>query len=193
METKAGRPPKWPSWSQVPVRRVLYRIEVALDAAAIIPLGRASPRASCSLPGGTGRAVLPTPFDAVASLRGLAPGGVCHADAVTCVAVGSYPAVSPLPHAPFGEHGGLFSVALSSQSPAPGVTRHLTLWSSDVPPAPRSPFDAHVTGDRLGPCDAQQDSRPAFVRRGAAKDPIRSQVRWPAPVARPATTRSTTV
>jgi len=31
--------------------------------------------------------------------------------------------------------GGLFSVALSSALPPPGVTRHRTLWSSDFPPA----------------------------------------------------------
>jgi hypothetical protein len=32
---------------------------------------------------------------------------------------------------------GLFSVALSSRSPSPGVTRHPALWSPDFPPAPR--------------------------------------------------------
>ena len=32
-----------------------------------------------------------------------------------------------------------FSVALSSRSPSPGVTRHLALWSSDFPPATSSP------------------------------------------------------
>ena len=31
--------------------------------------------------------------------------------------------------------GGLFSVALSSRSPSPGVTRHPALWSPDFPPA----------------------------------------------------------
>jgi hypothetical protein len=45
-----------------------------------------------------------------------------------------------LPHpftltcAPFGVIGGLLSVALSVGSRRPGVTRHLTLWSSDFPP-----------------------------------------------------------
>jgi hypothetical protein len=34
-----------------------------------------------------------------------------------------------------GRNGGLFSVALSSRSPSPGVTRHPALWSSDFPPA----------------------------------------------------------
>jgi len=46
--------------------------------------------------------------------------------------------------------GGLFSVALSSRSPSPGVTRHLTLWSSDFPPAPSRTRDA---GDCLSSCD----------------------------------------
>src|SRR6185437_13815513 len=35
--------------------------------------------------------------------------------------------------------GGLFSVALSSRSPSPGVTRHPALWSSDFPPAGDGP------------------------------------------------------
>jgi len=35
--------------------------------------------------------------------------------------------------------GGLFSVALSSRSPSPGVTRHPALRSSDFPPADGSP------------------------------------------------------
>ena len=69
--------------------------------------------------------------------------------------MGSYPAVSPLPSAlatRAGEEGGLFSVALSSAFPPPGVTRHRTLWSSDFPPADV----AHATaaGDRLFDVDA---------------------------------------
>jgi len=43
--------------------------------------------------------------------------------------------------------GGLLSVALSSRSPSPGVTRHLALWSSDFPPA-LTPEGAR-TGDRM--------------------------------------------
>jgi len=43
-------------------------------------------------------------------LLGLAPTGACRAIRVAMNAVGSYPAVSPLP---WFDHGGLFSVALS--------------------------------------------------------------------------------
>jgi len=57
------------------------------------------------------------------SLFGLAPGGVYPATAVTGSAVRSYRTLSPLP--PPCEHGagGLLSVALSLESPPPGVTR----------------------------------------------------------------------
>ena len=55
-----------------------------------IPLGRALLRGSSDQPAGdAGRAI--------ACLFGLAPGGVCHAVRVATSAVGSYPAVSPLP------------------------------------------------------------------------------------------------
>jgi len=61
-------------------------------------------------------------------LFGLAPGGVCHADAVARIAVRSYRTLSPLP---WGLHpfGGLLSVALSLEGrpkafPPAGVTRH---------------------------------------------------------------------
>lgn len=37
--------------------------------------------------------------------------------------------------------GGLLSVALSFESPRPGVTRHLALWSSDFPPVTISDGD----------------------------------------------------
>jgi hypothetical protein len=56
-------------------------------------------------------------------LFGLAPGGVCRAAPVTRRAVRSYRTVSPLPTVR-RRRGGLFSVALSLESPPPGVTRH---------------------------------------------------------------------
>ena len=127
------------------VSRVLFRASVALRAAAIIPLGRPLPDASSSLPAGSGESPFPVPdgggipptppVQPGTCLRGLAPDGVCRAARVTACAVGSYPAVSPLPVAGFPEIGGLLSVALSSAFPPPGVTRHRTLWSSDFPPA----------------------------------------------------------
>jgi len=77
----------------------------------VIPLGPALPPASCDLPGNvrTGR-----PY----SLLDLAPGGVYRAFRVATEAVGSYPAVSPLPKQAAGAClGGLFSVALSTGRP----------------------------------------------------------------------------
>jgi len=59
-----------------------------------------------ALPGSIGQA------DLIAPLFGLAPGRVCRAVAVAGDAVGSYPAVSPLPRNPKAR-GGLLSVALS--------------------------------------------------------------------------------
>ena len=100
--TKARRPLRdnGPSWSQELVSRVLSSRTVALARSAIIPLVRTSPFASSSQPVGFGRAALMierlAPFDRV-HLRGLAPGGVCLATPVTERAVGSYPAISPLP------------------------------------------------------------------------------------------------
>ena len=49
--------------------------------------------------------------------------------------------------------GGLLSVALSSGSPRPGVTRHSVLWSSDFPPA------GEPAGDLLPASDGQRVSR----------------------------------
>jgi len=68
-----------------------------------------------------------------ASLFGLAPQGVFRAFPVTGEAVGSYPAFSPLPAAPEGEAGGIFSVALSVGSLRPAVSRLAALWSPDFP------------------------------------------------------------
>jgi len=111
-------------------------------------------------PRGSERAALPTfrlASFVVASLCGLAPDGVCRAVPVTGHAVGSYPTLSPLPRRRWRHlgRGGLLSVALSSRSPSPGVTRRLALWSSDFPPvAPGS-----ATGDCLD-CYDREGMRP---------------------------------
>ena len=63
----------------------------------IIPLVRPLPNASSNLPADAKRAALRRPCDLTVYLRGLAPGGVCHADFVTEAAVGSYSTFSPLP------------------------------------------------------------------------------------------------
>src|SRR5215831_15334578 len=81
-----------------------------------IPLGRPLPDASRDLPGRQrGNAHAP-------SLFGLAPGGACLAAFVTEGAVRSYRTVSSLPG--LAAVGGLFSVALSLESPPPDVIRH---------------------------------------------------------------------
>ena len=141
-DTKAGDPLSRASWSTSSVSRVLFHPGVALEVAAVIPLGRPLPDASSSLPADSSESPSTAPLfrgEPHVRLCGLAPDGVCLAASVTGGAVGSYPAVSPLPAAPLrfrrDEAGGLFSVALSFAFPRPGVTRHRALWSSDFPPA----------------------------------------------------------
>ena len=66
-------------------------------------------------------------------LFGLSPGGVYHARDVTAPAVSSYLTISPLP----GKPGGIFSVALSvagsSPTRLPGITRSSALRCPDFP------------------------------------------------------------
>jgi hypothetical protein len=120
--------------------------------AAAIHLGRMLPSASCNLPGRLTRKLIAGLSPSTPSLFGFAPGGVCHAAAVTSCAVGSYPTLSPLPrhslrpvHYPLSQfrmenrftlflellwtrrnerRGGFLSVALSLGSPPPDVIRH---------------------------------------------------------------------
>ena len=65
----------------------------------------------------------------------LAPGGVYRAPVLAFRAVGSYPAISPLPRA--CARGGIISVALSValglRLELPAVSRHPALRSSDFP------------------------------------------------------------
>lgn len=71
-------------------------------------------------------------------LLGLSPGGVCHARAVSCPAVSSYLAISPLPSPVTWQAGGVFSVALSLAFRPVGVTHHPAQGSPDFPPASQS-------------------------------------------------------
>jgi hypothetical protein len=82
-----------------PISRVLSR--------TVIPLAYASPRSSSDLPGSPcGPHV--AAIKPLASLFGLAPGGVCRAVGVATRAVRSYRTISPLP-APLARHlGGIF-------------------------------------------------------------------------------------
>src|SRR6202050_2029380 len=82
-----------------PISRVL--------SLTVIPLAYASPRSSSDLPGSPcgPHVAAKTPL---ASLFGLAPGGVCRAARVATSAVRSYRTISPLP-APLAQHlGGIF-------------------------------------------------------------------------------------
>jgi hypothetical protein len=115
-----------------------------------ISLGRTFPSASSDL---DPRASGGPPFSrgvlrGVALLFGLAPGGVCHAATVARRAVSSYLTFSPLPSGRNRLDGGVFSVALSSGSPPPGITRHPALRSPDFPPA-RHRLRARRAGGRL--------------------------------------------
>src|SRR5439155_17710763 len=107
-----------------PVSRVLSRRVVAFPAVADIPLGPTLPPASSGLPGSAAG-------NRIAPLCALAPGGACRAARVATGAVRSYRTVSPLP----AFAGGLFSVALSRESPRLAVSQHPALWSPDFPPA----------------------------------------------------------
>ena len=75
---------------------------------------------------------------------GLAPGGVCRADRVTSVAGALLPHRFTLTCAGCPAIGGLFSVALSCESPRHTFREHPALRSPDLPrrrasPAPRPP------------------------------------------------------
>src|SRR5260370_23379115 len=109
-----------------PVSRVLSPRIVTSAREADIPLGPALPSASSELPGSAAG-------NRIAPLCALAPGGACPAARVATGAVRSYRTVSPLPG---NFSGGLFSVALSRESPRLAVSQHPALWSPDFPPAP---------------------------------------------------------
>src|SRR5205807_3833423 len=107
-----------------PVSRVLSRRLVTSPAEADIPLGPALLPASSELPGSAAG-------HRIAPLCALSPGGACRAAPVTRSAVRSYRTVSPLP----AFAGGLFSVALSRESPRLDVIQHPALWCPDFPRA----------------------------------------------------------
>ena len=108
----------------------------------VIHLGRASLRGSSDQPGGN-EAGHPGCLRSASCLvllrvgfamRSLLPGTRCALTA---------------PFHPYrDERGGLFSVALSFESPRPAVSRHPALWSPDFPLA------ALAASDHLALCDA---------------------------------------
>ena len=108
-----------------------------------ISLGLPSRTASNDLPEdlGAGHATL---------LFGLSPGGVCHARTVSCPAVSSCLAFSPLPSSdePTGRRY-IFCGTFPVRQRTVGVTHHPALWSPDFPPtlrrrSPRGPDPGSV-------------------------------------------------
>jgi hypothetical protein len=105
-----------------------------------------------------------------ALLLALAPGGVFRAVRVTPDAVRSYRTVSPLP-APRGT-GGLFSVALSCESPRLAVSQHPALWSSDFPPVTHSRGDQRSPGPlRPESHNTEEGPERTWCRGGSARRP----------------------
>ena len=124
------------------VSRVLFRAGSPRRAAAIIPLGRALPRRLQQPTRRLGRAALHG--DALAARRtpayvALLPMGFAVPPALPRARWALTPPFHPYRRARRADGGGLFSVALSSAFPPPGVTRHRALWSSDFPPAGDGP------------------------------------------------------
>ena len=111
---------------------------------------------------------------ATPSLFGLAPGGVYRAVSVAGDAVRTYRTVSPLPARRCA--GGLFSAALSLESPPPGVTRHRV----SVEPGLSSPGEAPGAAIRPSGSGIQGD-RPARVKAAGPGEGSRSRRtrRWP--------------
>jgi|SRR5690349_14292372 len=73
-------------------------------------------------------------------LFGLAPGGVCHAFAITGEPVSSYLAFSPLPATQGWRY---FFCGTFPRSLGAAISGHLVLWSPDFPPC------ASAQSDRL--------------------------------------------
>src|SRR5256885_13753388 len=133
----------------------------------VISLGWLSPATSCGLPAAQ------TTRAGARFLLGLAPTGGCRAAPVARRGVGSSPSFSPFP---FGEKGGLFSVALSVALRRPGVTWQSALRSSDFPqratPA-GAPRPSHPTASR------GESYRPG--EGGGSLAPFRPLARQPSP------------
>lgn len=103
--------------------------------AVIIPLRRSLPSAFSSLPRGSSGPLSHAPFGAhrLSTWPCSRWGLPCHSRYRE--RGGLLPHPFTLTGGLLRASGGLLSVALSSRSPSPGVTRHLALRSSDFPPA----------------------------------------------------------
>ena len=132
-----------------PVSRVLSRATPRGGAGMAIHLGPWSPTASCGLPGQ--RAGGGPGHNTLSSLSDLAPGGACRAAPVAGGAVGSYPAVSPLPErTPAVCSLWRFPWGSRSPFPPPGVTRH----RASVEPGLSSPSTRRWRGAAIRPSAA---------------------------------------
>lgn len=111
-------------------------VKVTHSPATIIPLGRPLLSASGSQPESFGRAALPRSHccGRFASCLALLRVGFAMPPSLPSARWALTPPFHPCRAPSRGRPGGLFSVALSSKSPSPGVTRHPALWSSDFPP-----------------------------------------------------------
>jgi len=77
---------------------------------------------------------------------------------------------------PRGENsGGLFSVALSSRFPSPGVTRHPALWSPDFPLDPRG---AERSPEPQRPSDYNADGAATLGAQAASSEPVLEVTKW---------------
>lgn len=151
---KARGPRPRASWSELPVSRVLFPRRVTAAWVVVIPLGRASPRASSDSPGSIGRAVLKRSPIRSCSGWGL-PCDRCYHRPGELLPRRFTLAATP----PDGGGGGLLSVALSSGSPPPAVGWHPALWSSDFPPVRRTAPATTSAAPTSHDCDAPRAVR----------------------------------
>ena len=121
----------------------------------VISLGWLSPAISCGLPAAR------TTRAGSRCLFGLAPTGGCRATPVAGRAVGSYPAVSPLP---FGYKGGLFSVALFRRLTAP--RRYLAVCPVELGLSSMDPYCRSTA--TIGPTTSRGGNYRATGPRGKA-------------------------
>lgn len=140
-----------------PVRRVLS----PLARGMAIHLGRASPRASCDLPGRRGGDPLP-PRGCGRPYSVLRPAGLAMPPPSPGARWALTPPFHPCP-SPFRDRGGLLSVALSLGSPRPGVTRRRL----SLPPGRSSPLQARPSGHPRAPVTRRAAAPQAPAGRAA--------------------------
>ena len=115
-------------------------------------------------------------------LFGLAPDEVFRAADITIGAVGSYPAISPLPAPEADEAGGLFSVALSVNPTlhraALACERHRALWSLDFPPSRNEFRTAAIRPSKMNVNQTTSTRRQCAITLAANIRCVRSSRNW---------------